>query len=246
VQLKNASIIKLDGTLSSALQWTEGRKKALTEIARGRKIAWYLDLGLFDRLPKSLHSPEQFMTLSFAVDHFKDTLWNEFQRYSIGVLLYRGSPEFVKEPLEFVKALKARDQCADFLQQLASHVPEEIPLWIQFTETGQNPLLTLLGHDPSLYDRFHIDSDEQYLWGSDLAASEALLMPSPEIDDEAKLLPYLRFCLQKGRIKKIPEGSLISCWEGLDRLYYSEELLTASGRRQLQGFIAAGGEVLML
>ncbi len=238
--LTSSSIVFLDGKPSSALQWTDARKEALKEIAKGQKIVWHLDLGLFDRLPKPLESSDQFMTLSLALDHFKETLWSEFYRYSNGLLLYRGTSDFKGE-------IETRDQYADFLQQLSVRVPEEIPLWIQFLEHGKNPLLTLLAHDPSLYGRFQIDSDAEHLWGCDRIEKEALLMPSIEIKEEAKLLPFLKFCTQRGSpIKKIPECFLINCWEGLDRLYFSDETLTTTGRRQLQGFIAAGGDAVSL
>ena len=42
----------------------------------------------------------------------------------------------------------------------------------------------------------------------------------------------------------IPEGFLTVSWDGLDVIYVVEELITPQGKRMLDGFRAAGGQVV--
>src|SRR5687767_6853896 len=90
----NFNIISIDATTKSSLQWQDARKEALNVIAKGNKILWHLELGLFGNLSAPLSNTPQFMALRLALDHFRDTLWEEFKRYSIGATLYQGSPDF--------------------------------------------------------------------------------------------------------------------------------------------------------
>lgn len=86
-------IVTLDSTCSSELNWSVSRKEALLFIAQGKKLLWHLDFGLFSRLANPLNHSGQFMTLGLAIDHFTH-FWQDFQSYSLGVCLFRGSPHF--------------------------------------------------------------------------------------------------------------------------------------------------------
>lgn len=44
--------------------------------------------------------------------------------------------------------------------------------------------------------------------------------------------------------KTIPEGLLVTEWDGLDTVFYTPSCLSPLGKRQLQGFCAAGGTVV--
>jgi len=82
-------IIRLDAKATSTLNWNAERKNALSVIAEGKKILWHLDFGLFQELPKPIADKAQFLSLGLALEHFTNTLWKEFQRFSKGVLIYR-------------------------------------------------------------------------------------------------------------------------------------------------------------
>lgn len=91
--------IHLEAHTTSSLDWSQEKKRALTAIASGKKILWVLDLGLFHRLKMPLSHPSQFMTLSLALDHFRDSIWREFHSFSSGVSLYQGSGDFLSQIL---------------------------------------------------------------------------------------------------------------------------------------------------
>ncbi len=59
----------------------------------------------------------------------------------------------------------------------------------------------------------------------------------PDAESELDVL------LETSSLKMVGESKLSIAWDGLDCIYVIEDLLTPFGRRQLQGFIAAGGEV---
>lgn len=231
------ALIHLDGKTSSTLNWTSARKEALQQIAQGKKILWHLDLGCFQSLLKPLENQEQFMALTLAIEHFSHSLWNEFRTYSKGLLLYKGSAHF---------SLEARNIASDYLQQLIAKLPDPITPYIAFDADAEDPLMTELVHDPSAYGRFKILSDA-HDWNPESSQSTGVLMPPVTCTDINQLDPY-RNLSQKisGSFKKIPESQLISYWPGLDRLYYVEGVLSPHGRRQIQGFLAAGGEVIAL
>ncbi|KAF3362033.1 hypothetical protein PHSC3_001344 [Chlamydiales bacterium STE3] len=87
-------VIPLDATTKSTMHWQEARTKALTALAAGQKILWQLEMGLFSHLNAPLSNTSQFMTLRLALEHFRDSLWEEFHKYSKGVSLYQGTPDY--------------------------------------------------------------------------------------------------------------------------------------------------------
>lgn len=91
------SIIHLDGRASSNLDWGPSRQEALYAIAKGKRILWHLDLGLFNHLAKPLSSSAQFLTLSLALEHFHKKIWEEFRAYTYGLTLYQGNLDFSQE-----------------------------------------------------------------------------------------------------------------------------------------------------
>lgn len=247
MNLNKVAILSLDAHPSSPLQWGEIKPQVLKEIASGKTLLWHLDFGLFNRLPKPLDNKEQFLTLNLAIDHFKESVWKEYHRFSKGVLLYKGSSDFSKEIQEPFTGLQARNVAANYLNQLAAGIPDEIQPYILFDKPAEDPLLHLLAGDPELYGRALplYSTEEGYV--SSEERSLAVLMPPIDEMREDVLRPFQIICERLSKpYKKIPEQRLISCWHGLDTLIYSEAALSSHGRRQLNGFIAAGGEAIEL
>lgn len=252
MEMKNLAIIKLDAKTTSALDWTKDRTQALQNIATGKKILWHLDFGCFRNFLKPLSNQEQFLALTLALDHFISSLWNEFRSYSKGVLIYQGTADFAEEipaddleginPLE--RSLKARNMASDYLQQLITKLPDSIPAFIAFDCVAVDPLVTDLSHDPSVYGRLKILPDV-HSWNPEADLSSGLLMPPMQLMQRVPLEPFRKADQVIDQpYKKIPESRLIHHWSGLDRLYYVEGAISPQGLRQLQGFIAAGGEVV--
>ena len=87
----NAVRIPLDATLRSDLLWKQERQAAEKYIQQGLRIFWDIHFGLFN-LP--IANQPQFLSLSLALEHFRDTLWKEFRQQTVGLCLYRGSANF--------------------------------------------------------------------------------------------------------------------------------------------------------
>lgn len=90
----NSVLIKIDGTLDADLDWKAVRHTAQHAIEQKLKLFWDLDLGLFSKLKFSLTDQAQYLSLGLSLDHFRDSLWKEFQAHTIGLCLYRGSADF--------------------------------------------------------------------------------------------------------------------------------------------------------
>jgi len=90
----NAVKILLDGRTTSDLNWNHAKSLALRYSEQGLKLFWEMDLGLFSGLTQPLSDKTQYASLGIAIDHFRDTLWKEFQHETIGICLFRGSADF--------------------------------------------------------------------------------------------------------------------------------------------------------
>lgn len=260
------SIVTLDAALQSTMQWQEPRKKALAAIAEGKKILWHLDLGLFDRLTSPLSNTAQFMTLRLALDHFRDSIWDEFQRYSVGAALYKGSPDFSlefvwdseqkenykswlvessQEENEIQKKLFCRDVCSAYITQLAENIPDRIPVFLIFNNNS-DPLLHLLLTSPDLYPRCKLLMDENN--PQDPNASLAICWPSTEKKStkDFEELAAASTRLQQSGIpyRIISESNLTIEWQGLDHIIFQPQSLSPAGIRKLRGFQAAGGTLV--
>jgi len=84
--------ILLDGRSHSSLDWSQARIDAIGND----RIIWEMNLGLFDGLTKKLDDQTQFLSLALSLQHFRDTLWKEFQDKTHSLCLYAGSLDFSK------------------------------------------------------------------------------------------------------------------------------------------------------
>src|ERR1700722_17564979 len=74
----NAVTISLDAQLKSDLNWKKAVLHAKEAIDKNYKIFWDLNLGLFEAINSPLSNQQQFLTLKLAINHFNNTVWNEF------------------------------------------------------------------------------------------------------------------------------------------------------------------------
>jgi hypothetical protein len=257
-------IIRLDAGSTSSLDWSLERKSALSALAAGKKVLWFLDLGLFDRLKMPLSHPSQFLTLGLAVDHFRDAVWKEFRSFSSGVCLYRGSSNFSEqlqwdEPLDkafdlwleetqtekgdFTKHLFCVNACSEYLKQLAERIPEELPAYLIYNSLPEDVLEKALFTNPERFGRIQVHASAPFTWKTHEESKIGLLMPPLDAVLSVFLDPFRKAIQEYPSAKLIPEERLTYAWEGLETLIYSEKCLSKQGKRKVQGFIAAGGEV---
>lgn len=254
-------IIRLDASTASSLDWSLERKSALSVIASGKKILWFLDLGLFDRLKMPLSHPSQFLTLGLAVDHFRKSIWKEFQSFSTGVCLYRGPSDFSSQlpwddaldkafllwqketQAEGLNLLFCANVGAQFLKTLAEKIPDEVPIFLIYSTMPDDILEKALMTNPERFGRIRIHSSCLFSWKTEEELKTGICMPPLDVVLPSQLEPFRRVIQEFPFAKLIPEERLTYCWEGLDLLLYSEKCLSKQGRRKIQGFIAAGGEI---
>lgn len=257
-------IITCDARPSSTLDWRHLRTQALSAIASGKKILWFLDFGLFSELQKPLSDPGQFLNFSHAIDHFKEKIWSEFHKFSLGVAFYRGDADYssqfhsqdtfsewcqdrkvhTEDPL--MKQLFARDVCAEYLIQLSQKILGEITPYVIFDQMPEDRLLQALLTAPDRYEEIqHYFTAEKFQWKTEEEKPLGVCMPSFSRIDPVYLTPYRKVLEDVKGVdcKLIPEDELIAAWHGLDTLYVHMDAISSSGQRKIQGFIAAGGEV---
>lgn len=263
------NVIHLDATLKSTLDWEKEIAEAAVICEKNTRILWKLDFGLFNQLQYPLTSQQQFQTFRLAIDHFKEAIWSRFKECSEGVILYEGSLDSIENATDenirnwaeerfdefeenkvqkgdrFLHALYSRDISLDYLKQLAALLPYEANCFISkkivsalpkvekaifFNEECYRPLQFLMDESASSEARVGVclPPITSYNPGLYLQLNEIV----DELDKNG--VPY-RF---------IAEEALINSIEGLDQLFVVASGLSAQGKRKLQGFIAAGGEVL--
>lgn len=257
-------ILTLDARENSSLSWDYIRPEALGAIASGHQLLWNLDLGLFQHLTKPLTASAQFLTLGLALDHFKNTIWKEFHRFSLGVSLYEGAADFlpqlrwddsqknnfqawlqerVVEDSLFTKQLFARDVSAEYLEQLAGRLPDEIQPYVIFDKLPEDALLTALFTDPERYGRITLYTT--FKWKTAEQLSLGICMPPLSAVNPNELDPLKKILIEiKHDYKLISESALTNSWDGLDTLIYLPDLLSPQGARKIKGFVAAGGSVI--
>lgn len=156
----DAVTIHLDGKVQSDLNWKGAREQAEKARERGLKVLWALDLGLFESLQQPLTNQGQFLTLTLSLEHFRDSLWQEFKDCTLGVSLFRGDADFRKgfswdshqeenfmtwlqencsidasgwdeiEEREPLIRLFCRDVSVEYLNLLAGRLPDNLPLFL--------------------------------------------------------------------------------------------------------------------
>jgi len=91
----NGVVISLKAGIKEDLKWDGPRERAKKAVENERSILWELDFGFSssDLLP--LSDSAQYLSFQIALDYFRDTLWKEFSKHTIGLILFRGSVDFI-------------------------------------------------------------------------------------------------------------------------------------------------------
>ncbi|MDB6081578.1 MAG: hypothetical protein JWO53_850 [Chlamydiia bacterium] len=239
--------ITLNARMDSKLNWQKEQELVSLLREKNQKIIYFLDLGLFSELTQPLIHEAQFQALLLAIDHFVETFISPYEDCLAEVILCKESLPF---HLSTSDPILDRNQAADYLQLLVDHLPEEvIPYAILDASTLQDPLLVA-----------QLTAKDSFCNGR----LELIILNSPfpilsEPPATAVLLPRLtvttkdayqglreeieRLISQKIPFKVISEDFLSIEWEGIDTLIVQEKGISLEGRRKLQGFTAAGGEI---
>ena len=90
----DAVTIELDGRLQADLDWKKEQTQAQQAVEKGYFLMWNMQMGLFNGLIHSLTNQSQFLSLTLALEHFRDSLWKEFRSQTLGLSFFRGSLDF--------------------------------------------------------------------------------------------------------------------------------------------------------
>ncbi len=231
----------LDGRLSSPLDWqvVEGTEPTLYDV----------DLGLFDGLPQPLEDQGQFKSIALVLKHFGEAVFSKGG--CIGVCLYSGAADY-PSLRQVSEAMDRRDVAIDYIDLLTTHLPVDCPAYIELDVTGiEDPVKRLLLLAKDAYQHVRVLArglpPHIVLAREGDRPSKGILLPGKEnrlpMEGLERALKHLDEEQQPYRV--ISEPQLIYEWDGLDELIVCPELVTPLGWRQIDGFKAAGGVVLL-
>jgi hypothetical protein len=262
---ENTTVIAIDGRLNASLDWMRQREQAHVLIEQGQAILWEIDLGLFSQLTFPLTNQSQYLSLGLSLEHFQDTLWKDFQDYSIGLTVFRGSADFSldlpwKEEF-FGQALPIKedtlfccDVAAEYLSLLVARFSNTIPIYVNLdTAAVSSPLEQAILLHPERWEflNLYLTNCQLPILSLGLEPTKATLAICLPPLERAKFGYFneLESIFESLIEEEIPfriisETHLTIQWDGLDKLIYLPEHLSAQGQRKLNGFSAAGGEII--
>jgi hypothetical protein len=269
----NTAIIHLPADMQTDLNWNPQIEEAKKLVEQGKNILWHLDFGL-ESLSYSYDHKLQFGSFKLATDTFTKNIYPDFKENTLGVLLCRGEFEEVLSSFGPVQSneeiLKAADIFVDFLRLFFPALPDDILTFLELeTSFGQDHAFTYQLLSKERFEYFSLITREKNLFTSALSlepSSLSLGYMGKEYKKMAKnmptvgllfppddLFPLVHSDINKvlSKISMIPtrliyESFLIDEIDGIDRLIVFEKGVSPLGKRQVQGFIAAVGEVITI
>ncbi len=193
-----------------------------------------------------------------SVDFSRNFKWDDKQWANCVHWLHtQGINEWYPDRMTFEKhpegmdllRLFCRDTCVEYIQLLANRMPDGLEVSVRL-HSGDFTLAqeARLFHGER-YERLTV-LKENVLIQESPQANIALCLPPMEL---CRKMHYegIEEALHSLTNKKIPyriipENHLIMEWDGLDHLLVSPNGLSNPGKRKLQGFQAAGGNIIML
>lgn len=233
-------LIAVDLTLGSRLDFSKKKEEITTTKT---PFFFELQLGLFDQLPLPLSDEGQWQSLALGVHCFVEALLPI--RRSQGVILYRGPVDLsLNYPYKEGGKFSCQETCASFLRDLLSLLPEEIIPYLYFERQGKEEELRLLSSD--FFSPFSSIISPPFPFEKE--SPIALFLPSAHLEEGWKETMGLMHALEDLQIpfKTVSETALTYSWENIEVLVVAPEAVTLQGRRKLEGFAAAEGEILFI
>lgn len=254
------TLIRLPAHLSSDLDWSREKEHAQQLSTAGKPILWEIDLGLesFEFMPGDTAS---FYSFSLAIEEFAKQIWPTFQEHTFGVSIYRGvfppTRHFPKEHWETTFAdwgqegdyeLFCVQMLSDYLHRLISFFPDAaVP--IAFIDASQ---ISSLSKAAQFFSTARFEHLHPIITGAKIPfckvhSTLGVLLPC-DAAMNASVHKSLENVLENLNepFRIVPEEKLTEQWDGLDKLIVISEALSPQGKRKLQGFEAAGGEIISL
>ncbi|PIS00733.1 MAG: hypothetical protein COT84_05955 [Chlamydiae bacterium CG10_big_fil_rev_8_21_14_0_10_35_9] len=266
----NTVILSLDCRNESSLDWSK-------ELERARKlkedkfyILWDLNLGL----PEKNYPIEDDTLLSsvkIALHQFIQVFWQEFQPWTIGVVLYKGNvPSFscTKHEEKYSEEVHQLTLLSDYLHLLSFSLPDELQIFtlIEASSLENDALLTYCvskekfeyfilalknSETPisalkwsSIEGKDLITSQsEEYAFSQDVNIGVCFVKDASISSEVLQDFDNLFTHLKKKGIsyRILPEIFATEQWDELDYIIVLQKYASDQIVRMLQGFMAAGG-----
>lgn len=263
-----AKQIILPSGLSDDLNWKEqeliGTKEPL--------VLWYLDFS-FQTLRFSPCDSIILQSQILAMEHFSQTIWPSFRENTAGVVLYQGKTDFsaifpkelwleffiqwrkqlgqdsLTQHEEYYYDLYATQLFAELMQRLLAILPETCPALLLLEEKEPLALLAQKFSLERFESFFLLNLEKKELSFLQQNACLGVCLPL-DLHCTPKTLAKITSTLATLQEKKIafrviPESKLHHFWNGLDAILVFTETLSAQGKRQLLGFCATDGCVVI-
>ncbi|MES2344859.1 MAG: hypothetical protein V4494_02840 [Chlamydiota bacterium] len=266
----NTVPIELLAGLQHDLDWQKAQSQAWKVIESGKFIFWRFNFGLEKGL-LNLENTAYFFSFTLAIEKFIKNFLPEFASKTFGVCIYQGDlhvasrffwssaheKNFKESSIE--EDLYCIDVFAEYLHRLSSYFPDNLLPFCcfdtsLFTAAKGAQLLSKerfahlhLGIKGLYQPSCSLTWDEKRIFFIRPQVSKGILLPPDtlcSLNVIKKIDELVEQYAQKGEtLRIIPEMLLNEEWDGLDLVFVIENMLTTQGRRRLQGFIAAGGEI---
>jgi len=218
------------------------------EEAEGKRIIWEMDWKREFSYTDSAFFSSQALALKEC--------GRLFLEQTEGVILYRGKayPEIEdfdkyqqwlegKNDTPFYRNLYSTEVLYEYLHRLGSFLPDTFSIiaCLDASNTGSPAEQAYLF---SLERAGHLKLD---ITGASIPTQRQEISRGvclPPIDGVCIETLDLFFLSLEGDYRIIPESVMNEHWDGLEELVVLEKFLTVRGKRMVQGFIAAGGEVV--
>lgn len=268
----NTVCISLPSRLEDDLEWGLTLKLAEQVAYSGKYLFWNIDLGLsaYRFIPEDTAA---FFSFSLALEEFTKKVWPVFAEQTLGASIYCGKfhPHFNFPPSHWeLDPLSAADALSDYLHRLASFLPEEVIAFAQFdvSEIHSYAILAqFLSKERFKYLQLALQGAKipfvGLCWNDGYAAQgwigqkAAENISLPAAISTGVYLPndsHMSFCLfeqllvhlihEQKPFRILAEDKLTQEWDGLEDLIVIENCISVQGKRKLQGFAAAGGQIL--
>lgn len=266
----NCALIHLPSHMDGDLDWESQIKRGEELLEQNKKILWHLDFEL-ENLNFPYDHKLQFESLKLAVEAFSSTIYPKFSEETLGVLLYSGELETVLSSFgptnSLEQILQTVEIFVDFLRLFFPVFPDDILPFLDISTSQFDQAFVYQLFSKERFEYFSLITEKKDLFTSSLSSDSTPLSlgyMGENYTDEDKILPtvgllfpqddlfadvHLEINSTLKKIVSIPtriiyESFLIDEIDGIDQLIVFEKGLTPSGKRQIQGFLAAGGQVV--
>ncbi|MBI3236363.1 MAG: hypothetical protein HYZ48_01440 [Chlamydiales bacterium] len=234
------------------LHWEKPREQARKSLQVGEGIIWEIDWKWEDS-SWDFQDPTLFQGCALALEIFSAQIYPEFIENTKGVILLKAKGSWLQR--------KDPDLIVDYVHQLIRFLPDEVmpiahidldfPLSLAettlFLSERRFDHLKLIVSG-GFFPFFPSTPEELLLRDAGKMASIGVCLPRQEFTSPA-FFSRLEVLLERliglnSAFRLICEERLPQSWNGLDRLILFPDLVSVQGKRMVQGFSIAGGEIV--